>query len=338
MMKKILKALPCLFIMAIMMGSAFGSVVNYNETYETVEQSTVIDNKPVINETTQELVNVENRTYDDVTVKNETVSNITYEEHSQKQVGEKTVYSHGGKNYKGSEIDKVVLADGTVIKYADNKNLAGCNPNPVNKYVPATLYLKNGEVIDIVIHNEGNKAYQNYGYRNTVPVYEDQTTVVNNITNKVTTFINHITEVIYEIVNKPVPTPVVNNTTDVPTENTTDVNTTENVTENITDVPSENITENVTNTTDVPVVDPTENTTDVNNTTENVTDIPGDEPVVNDTADVPSENITREVVDNTDDTNTTVDTLEMHKTGGAVAGLILVIVLMVLMVVRIKRA
>ena len=104
------------------------------------------------------------KTYNEVNVKNETISNTTHEEHTQKLIGYDTKYTHGGENYKGFEIDHIVLANGTIIKYDDEKSLAGYEPKPLNKYCNATLYLKNGTVLDIVIHNEGNKTYQNYGY------------------------------------------------------------------------------------------------------------------------------------------------------------------------------
>ena len=215
MLKKVMKMVIPLLLIFLIIGSISANNVNYTEINETVEHDIIIDEPPVIN-STQKLINLENKTYNEVSVKNETISNTTYEEHTQKLIGYDTEYTHGGENYKGFEIDHIVLANGTIIKYDDEKNLAGCEPKPLNKYCNATLYLKNGTVLDIVIHNEGNKAYQNYGYRNVIPIYEDEVIIIEEVVNKVTTFVNHITEILYEVVNVPEPVPVpINNSVDI---------------------------------------------------------------------------------------------------------------------------
>lgn len=81
MIKKSLKMILPFLLIFLIIGSINANVVNYTEINETVEYDTIIDEKPIIN-SSQELINVENKTYDEISVKNETISNTTYEEHT----------------------------------------------------------------------------------------------------------------------------------------------------------------------------------------------------------------------------------------------------------------
>ena len=310
MIKKSLKMILPLLLIFLMIGSISANVVNnttdvnitdvnttdvnnteadinYTEINKTVEHNTTIDEPPVIN-STQKLINVENKTYDNKTVTNETISNTTHEE--QKIIGYNTRYIHipnGG--YDGSEIDYVLLENGSNITYDSNKKLS-CSNGARSKCVNATLHLENGTVFDIVIHNEGNDAYQNFLYRQDVPIYENVT--VFDITNRITTFVDHITEVLYQVIDIPQPIPP------TPVNNTTDVN--------ITDI----------------------NTTDVNNT----------EIVINNTIDEPSivvadNNISTEDVE----VDNPVDVVKMENTGGLIAILVLVILVLTMTTIYVRK-
>lgn len=303
MIKTGLKMILPLLLIFLIIGSISANVVNYTEINETVEHNTIIDEKPIIN-SSQELINVENKTYDEISVKNETVSNITYEEHTQKIIGYNTSYIHipnGG--YKSSEINYVLLENGSNITY-DNGKLA-CSNCKLSNCVNATLHLKNGTVFNIVIHNEKNNAYQKFMYRQDVPIYEDEVTVFENITNKITTFVNHITEVLYQVIDisQPIPSIPINNTTDA---NTTDVNT----------IDAKTIDVNITN---------------VNITEVNITDVNNTEIVINNIIDEPNVVVADNNIEIDDvEIGNLVDVVKMENTGGFISVLVLAILLIIL--------
>lgn len=211
-MNRILRyALP-FFMIFLIVGSSTANVINYSEVNETVEY----DVANYIGYVNESCVNTHNDTYDRVYVVNETIRNDTHEEEQQVWIANTTNYTRGNVTFSGADVDRVVMANGTVRTFTNGAIITPVSPSASLEKYDATLYLRNGTVIDIAISREG--ITPRYWLREIVPVYDTQVVNVTDIVNRITTYIVHITDIYYEYVEpvEPVdPVEPVNNTTDV---------------------------------------------------------------------------------------------------------------------------